>query len=170
MAFKTHSVKASEIQRDWWIVDASDLVLGRLAAEVAHILRGKHKPTFTPHLDTGDHVVIVNAAKVKLTGDKANGKIWYRHSGYPGGLREIPYGKLMEQRPQVAVEKAVKGMLPRTRLGRTMSAKLKVYAGADHPHAAQQPKPLDLKAAAAGSGSTDEPKTQPAASNQAGGQ
>jgi len=150
MAFKTHSVKASEIQREWWIVDASNLVLGRLAADVAHILRGKHKPAFSPHLDTGDHVVIINAAKVRLTGNKAEGKIWYRHSGFPGGLREIPYGKLMSERPQVAVEKAVKGMLPRNKLGAVMAGKLKVYAGPEHPHEAQQPKPLELNAATGG--------------------
>lgn len=137
---RTYSTKASEIQRDWWIVDADGLVLGRLAAEVARVLRGKHKPTFAPHLDTGDFVVVVNADKVRLTGNKRDAKIWYRHSGYPGGLREIRYAKLMEERPEVAVEKAVKGMLPRNRLGRAMFTKLKVYAGPKHPHEAQKPK------------------------------
>ncbi|MGH2704826.1 MAG: 50S ribosomal protein L13 [Actinomycetota bacterium] len=138
---KTHSVKASEIRRKWWLVDAEGQVLGRVAAEAAAILRGKHKPTFTPHLDTGDHVVVVNAAKAKLTGDKLRSKMWYRHSGYPGGLRAISYERIMATRPEVAIEKAVRGMLPHNRLGRSMLGKLKVYAGADHPHAAQQPKP-----------------------------
>lgn len=141
---KTYSTKASEIQRDWWIVDAEGQVLGRLAAEVAHILRGKHKPTFAPHLDTGDHVIVVNAAGVRLTGNKLNSKIWYRHSGYPGSLREIPYSRLMSQKPETAVEKAIKGMLPRNRIGRAMGKKLKVYAGPEHPHSAQKPKPLRL--------------------------
>lgn len=143
---KTYSPKASEIQREWWVVDADGAVLGRLAAEVAHVLRGKHKPTFAPHLDTGDFVVIVNAAKVRLTGDKLASKVWYRHSGYPGGLREISYRRLMTERPEVAVEKAVKGMLPSNRIGRAMAKKLKVYAGPDHPHTAQKPKPLQLGA------------------------
>lgn len=138
---KTHSVKASEIRRDWWLIDAQGQVLGRVAAEAAAILRGKHKPTFTPHLDNGDHVVVVNAAKAKLTGDKLRSKMWYRHSGYPGGLRAISYERIMATRPQVAIEKAVRGMLPHNRLGRAMLGKLKVYAGPDHPHTAQQPKP-----------------------------
>ena len=142
---KTHSTRASEIERAWWIVDADGQTLGRLAAQVAHVLRGKHKPTFAPHLDTGDHVVIVNASKVTLSGNKLNQKIWYRHSGYPGGLTEIPYDRLMSTRPELAVEKAVKGMLPRNRLGRAMGKKLKVYAGSDHPHGAQQPKQLEVK-------------------------
>ncbi|MEO7804571.1 MAG: 50S ribosomal protein L13 [Actinomycetota bacterium] len=142
---KTHSTKASEIKREWFIVDADDKILGRLAAEVAHILRGKHKPMFTPHLDTGDHVVVVNAAKVRLSGNKAENKVYYRHSGYPGGIRELKYSKLIETRPEQVVEQAIKGMLPHNRLGRSLSSKLKVYAGSDHPHAAQQPKPLELK-------------------------
>ncbi|MGQ0680207.1 MAG: 50S ribosomal protein L13 [Actinomycetota bacterium] len=141
---RTHSVKESEIDRKWWIVDAEGLVLGRLAAQVAHVLRGKHKPTFTPHLDTGDHVVIINAGKVKLTGAKIDQKVWYRHSGFPGGLRELGYGKLMQQRPATVVEKAVKGMLPHGPLGSRMATKLRVYAGGEHPHAAQQPQPLVL--------------------------
>lgn len=140
---KTFSTKASEIQREWWIVNGDGKVLGRLAADVARILRGKHKPTFAPHLDTGDHVIVINAAKVRLTGEKLNSKIWYRHSQYPGALKAIPYSRLMQDRPVVAVEKAIKGMLPRNRLGRSMAKKLKVYAGPEHPHAAQQPKPLD---------------------------
>ncbi|MGH2812283.1 MAG: 50S ribosomal protein L13 [Actinomycetota bacterium] len=143
---RTYSPKASEIQRDWWIVDADGQVLGRLAAEIARVIRGKHKPTFAPHLDTGDFVIVVNASKVRLTGDKLDSKIWYRHSGYPGSLREIRYRKLMSERPEVAVEKAVRGMLPKTRLGRAMFGKLKVYAGADHPHGAQKPKPLPVAA------------------------
>lgn len=139
---KTFSPRASEIERAWWVVDAEGVVLGRLAAEVARILRGKHKPTYAPHLDTGDHVVVVNAAKVLLTGNKRDSKIWYRHSGYPGGLRKINYGRLMQERPQAAVEKAIRGMLPKNRLGRAMARKLRVYAGAEHPHEAQGPKPL----------------------------
>lgn len=146
----TQSIKASEIDRKWWVVDGEDVVLGRLAAQVAHILRGKHKPTFTPHLDNGDHVVIINADKVRLTGHKAEEKIWYRHSGYPGGLREIRYEKLMTERPVLMVEKAIKGMLPHTRLGRAMAGKLNVYAGPNHPHAAQKPEPLVLSNARLG--------------------
>lgn len=141
---KTHTVTKSEIDRSWWLVDADGLVLGRLATQVAHVLRGKHKPTFTPHLDNGDHVVIVNADKVKLSGNKINDKIWYRHSGYPGGMREIRYEKLMAERPAIAVEKAIKGMLPSNRLGRAMASKLNVYAGSEHPHQAQKPQPLKL--------------------------
>lgn len=141
---KTYSPKASEIQRDWWVVDASGLVLGRLAASVARVLRGKHKPMFAPHIDTGDFVVVVNAGKVRLTGDKLESKFMHRHSGYPGGLTSIPYSRLMQERPEKAVEKAVKGMLPRNRLGRAMSGKLKVYAGAEHPHGAQKPKTLEI--------------------------
>lgn len=149
--YKTHSVKASEIQREWWVIDADGLILGRLAAEVAHVLRGKHKPVFAPHLDTGDHVVIVNADKVRLSGNKLADKRWYRHSGYPGGLRELPYDRLMQERPQLVVEKAIKGMLPRNRLGRSMSSKLKVYSGPNHPHAAQNPKPMTIKRKESGS-------------------
>lgn len=141
---KTYSTKASEVQRDWWTLDAEGQVLGRVAAEAARILRGKHKPTFAPHLDTGDHVIVVNAAKVRLTGNKLDAKVWYRHSQYPGGLKEIPYSRLMAQRPEVAMEKAIKGMLPRNRLGRAMGRKLKVYAGPSHSHEAQKPKPLAI--------------------------
>lgn len=140
----TQSARASQIQRQWWLIDAEGMVLGRLAAQCAHILRGKHKPIFTPHMDTGDHIVVINAGRVRLSGNKLNSKIWYRHSGYPGGLREQRYDKLMEQRPALVVEKAVKGMLPRNRLGRSMGRKLNVYAGAEHPHAAQKPRPLAL--------------------------
>lgn len=142
---KTYTVKKSEIERAWWVVDAEGMVLGRLASQVAHVLRGKHKPTFSTHLDTGDHVVVINADKVVLTGNKLSQKIWYRHSGYPGGLRELGYEKLMKERPALVVEKAVKGMLPSNKLGRAMAHKLKVYAGADHPHEAQKPQPLVLR-------------------------
>lgn len=145
----THSTKPSEIARDWWLVDADGVVLGRLASEVAKRLRGKHKPNFAPHLDTGDHVVIINASKVVLTGNKLLQKQWHRHSGYPGGLSSLPYAKLMATRPELAIEKAVKGMLPSNRLGRAMLKKLKVYAGPEHAHQAQNPQPLDLKDVAA---------------------
>ena len=145
----THSTKPSEITRDWWLVDADGVVLGRLASEVAKRLRGKHKPNFAPHLDTGDHVVIINASKVVLTGNKLLQKQWHRHSGYPGGLTSIPYSKLMATRPELAIEKAVKGMLPSNRLGRAMLKKLKVYPGPEHSHAAQNPQPLDLRDVAA---------------------
>ncbi len=140
----TYSPKASEIQRAWYVVDADGLVLGRLATEVARVLRGKHKPTFTPHLDTGDHVVIVNADKVVLTAGKAERKIVQRHSGYPGGLKTETFARLLERRPEEAVRRTIRGMLPKTRLGRQMLTKLKVYAGPTHPHAAQQPQPLDV--------------------------
>lgn len=146
---KTHTTKPADIQRAWWVLDAEGVVLGRLASEAAKLLRGKHKPMFSPHLDTGDHVIIVNAAKVVLTGGKLTDKVMYRHSGYPGGLREIPYDELMVKSPEVAVEKAVKGMLPSNRLGRAMLKKLKVYAGPQHPHAPQEPKPYDVKPVAA---------------------
>ena len=137
----THTPRASEVGRDWWIIDADGLVLGRVAVEAARLLRGKHKPTFTPHLDTGDHVIIINAAKARLTGKKLDDKIWWRHSGYPGSLRRIHYGKLMDEHPEKAMEKASRGMLPHNRLGRQMFRKLKVYSTSDHPHEAQQPKP-----------------------------
>jgi large subunit ribosomal protein L13 len=127
------------------VVDADGQVLGRLAAQVAHILRGKHKPTFAPHHDVGDFVIVINASKVRLTGNKLNQKIWYRHSGYPGGLKAIAYDKLLAERADVAVEKAIRGMLPHNRLGRSQGRKLKVYNGAEHPHGAQQPKAFALK-------------------------
>lgn len=139
---KTFSPKASEIERSWYLVDASGVVLGRLASEVAQILRGKHKPIYAPHLDMGDHVVVINAAGVRVTGDKAQTKTYYRHSGYPGGLREDRLERLLRERPERAVEEAVRGMLPKTRLGRQMFTKLKVYRGPDHPHASQRPEPL----------------------------
>jgi large subunit ribosomal protein L13 len=141
---KTYSPKPEHIERRWYVVDAADQVLGRLASEVAALLRGKHKPIFAPHMDTGDHVVIVNASKVRLTGNKAQQKRYYRHSGYPGGLKTVPYTVLLAERPARAVERAVRGMLPHNRIGRQMIKKLKVYEGPTHPHAAQRPKPLDL--------------------------
>jgi large subunit ribosomal protein L13 len=144
----TYSPKASEIQRAWYVVDADGLVLGRLATEVARVLRGKHKPTFAPHLDTGDHVVIVNADKVVLTAGKAERKTVYRHSGYPGGLKAETFAHLLERRPEEAVRRTIRGMLPKTRLGRQMLTKLKVYAGPTHPHTAQQPQPLVVAGAA----------------------
>ena len=141
---KTYSMKASEIDKKWILIDAEGIVLGRLASIVANRLRGKHKPTYTPHLDTGDHVIIVNASKVVLTNDKANKKMVYRHSGYPGGLKEETYANLLDRKPEDAVRKTIGGMLPKNRLGAQMLTKLKVYAGPDHPHTAQQPTPLAL--------------------------
>jgi large subunit ribosomal protein L13 len=141
---RTFSPKASEIQRGWVIIDATDVVLGRLASHAATILRGKNKATFTPHMDMGDFVIIVNADKVVLTGNKAAQKKAYRHSGYPGGLRATTYTDLLEKNPERAVEKAIRGMLPKTSLGRDQFRKLKVYAGSEHPHAAQQPKVYTL--------------------------
>ncbi|MGH9121706.1 MAG: 50S ribosomal protein L13 [Acidimicrobiales bacterium] len=139
---RTYTPKPTEVERAWYQVDAEGAVLGRLAAEVARVLRGKHKPTFAPHLDTGDHVVVVNAAKVVMTSDKASTKLSYRHSGYPGGLKSTSYRDLLERRPEEVVRKAVKGMLPRGTLGRSIARKLKVYAGPEHPHVAQNPQPL----------------------------
>ena len=141
---RTFSPKPADITRAWHIVDADGLVLGRLATEVAAILRGKHKPTFAPHVDGGDHVIVVNADKVVLTSNKADSKIAYRHSGYPGGLTATTYSDLMIDRSDQVVRNAVTGMLPKNRLGRQMATKLKVYRGAEHPHAAQSPEPLDL--------------------------
>ena len=143
-AMKTFTPKASDVQRAWWVVDADGQVLGRLAAEIATILRGKHKPVFAPHMDMGDYVVVINAGKIRLTGDKLNQKMYRRHSGFPGGLRETKYGDLLAQKPEIAIEKAVKGMLPHNRLGRAMLKKLKVYGGSEHPHASQDPKPLSV--------------------------
>ncbi len=141
---RTYTPKTGQIQRDWIVIDAADVVLGRLASHAAAILRGKHKPTFAPHVDTGDFVVIVNADKVALTGQKLQKKMAYRHSGYPGGLTATSYAELLEKNPVRAVEKAVRGMLPKNTLGRQQLSKLKVYAGAEHPHAAQQPTPYTL--------------------------
>jgi len=137
---KTYSQKASEVQRDWYVVDATDQTLGRLATQIATLLRGKHKPTFSPNLDGGDFVIIVNAEKVHVTGRKETQKMYYRHSGYPGGLKTIPYQRMMATHPDRILRFAVKGMLPKTRLGRQQIVKLKIYSGPAHPHAAQQPK------------------------------
>lgn len=144
---RTYSPKADDVERAWHLVDADGLVLGRMATEVARLLRGKHRPTFAPHVDTGDHVVVVNAAKVVLTSDKADQKFAYRHSGYPGGLKQTSYAELLERRPDELVRRAVRGMLPKGTLGRQQLAKLKVYAGAEHPHGAQDPQPLELAGA-----------------------
>jgi large subunit ribosomal protein L13 len=143
----TFTPKPSDIQRAWHVVDADGLVLGRLSTEVARVLRGKHKPIFAPHVDTGDHVIVVNAAKVVLTSDKADKKISYRHSGYPGGLKEQKYTDLLAQKPEEAVRKAIRGMLPKGPLGRQMLRKLKIYAGPTHPHSAQLPQALDIAGA-----------------------
>ena len=139
---RTYSPKASELKNEWLIIDATDVVLGRLASHAAALLRGKHKPTFAPHMDNGDFVIIINAEKIALTGAKLLQKKAYRHSGYPGGLTATTYAELLEKSPEKAVEKAIKGMLPRNKLGNAQLTKLKVYAGAEHPHAAQQPKPF----------------------------
>ena len=141
---RTYTPKAGEVTREWLVIDATDVVLGRLASHAAALLRGKHKPTFANHVDTGDFVIIVNADKVALTGQKLQKKLAYRHSGYPGGLKSVTYEELLEKNPVRAVEKAVRGMLPKNSLGRQQLSKLKVYAGAEHPHAAQQPKAYTL--------------------------
>jgi large subunit ribosomal protein L13 len=141
---RTYTPKPGEVEQTWYVIDATDVVLGRLASHVATLLRGKNKPQFAPHVDTGDFVIVVNAEKVALTGSKREQKLDYRHSGYPGGLRATSYVELLEKNPRRAVEKAVKGMLPHTTLGRAQLTKLKVYAGPDHPHQAQQPQPYTL--------------------------
>lgn len=142
---KTYSQKESEVQRDWYVIDATDQTLGRLATQIATLLRGKHKPTFSPNLDGGDFVVVVNAEKVHLTGRKPDQKMYYRHSGYPGGFKAIPYQRMLARHPDRILRFAVKGMLPKTRLGRRQLLKLKIYAGPTHPHAAQQPKPFAVR-------------------------
>jgi large subunit ribosomal protein L13 len=141
---RTYTPKAGDVQRQWHVIDATDIVLGRLASQVAVLLRGKHKPTFAPHVDTGDFVVIVNADKVALTGNKLEQKRAYRHSGYPGGLRSRTYVEMLEKHPAKAVEKAVRGMLPKNSIARAQITKLKVYAGPEHPHQAQQPQPFEI--------------------------
>ena len=141
---KTYSAKAETVQRDWYVVDAADKILGRLASDIATRLRGKHKPEYTPHVDTGDYIVVVNCEKVRVTGNKASGKIYYHHTGYPGGIKDISFEKLIEKAPERVLQKAVKGMLPKGPLGREMFKKLKVYAGTEHPHSAQQPQPLNI--------------------------
>jgi large subunit ribosomal protein L13 len=141
---RTYSPKPGDVQRQWLVIDATDVVLGRLATQAATLLRGKHKPIFAPHLDTGDFVVIINASKVALTGNKRENKLAYRHSGFPGGLRSTPYAELLDKFPEKAVEKAIKGMLPHNSLGRNQLKKLKVYAGPAHPHQAQAPTPFEI--------------------------
>ena len=141
---KTYSAKPDSVKRDWYVVDASGKTLGRLATELANRLRGKHKPEYTPHVDTGDYIVVINADKVAVTGNKANDKMYYRHTGYPGGLKEANFATLQAEKPEMIIEKAVKGMLPRNPLGRAMYRKLKVYAGTEHPHTAQQPQQLEI--------------------------
>jgi len=141
---KTFTAKPESVKRDWYIVDAEGKTLGRLATELARRLRGKHKPEYTPHVDTGDYIVIVNAEKVAVTGNKAKDKMYYSHSGFPGGLKQINFEKLIDKKPELVIEKAVKGMLPKGPLGRAMFRKLKVYAGSEHQHAAQQPKILEI--------------------------
>lgn len=142
---RTYSPKPGDIDRKWHVIDATDVVLGRLASQVAILLRGKHKPTFAPHMDMGDYVIVINADKVALTGSKLQDKMAYHHSGYPGGLKATSYAELLATRPERAVEKAVRGMLPKNRLARQQMSKLKVYAGAEHPHASQNPEPFELK-------------------------
>ena len=141
---KTFSAKSETVQRDWYIVDAADKTLGRLAAEIATRLRGKHKPEYTPHVDTGDYIVVTNVEKIRVTGNKAKGKIYHSHTGYPGGLKSISFEKLIEKAPERTLQSAVKGMLPKGPLGRAMFKKLKIYAGSEHPHAAQQPQELNI--------------------------
>lgn len=141
---KTYSAKAEDVSRDWFVVDAADKTLGRLASEIAHRLRGKHKAEYTPHVDTGDYIVVVNAEKVRVTGTKSRDKIYHHHTGYPGGLKSISFEKLIDKAPERVIQGAVKGMLPRNPLGRAMFRKLKVYAGSEHPHTAQQPQVLNV--------------------------
>ena len=141
---KTYSAKPESVQREWFIVDAAEKTLGRLATEIALRLKGKHKPEYTPHVDTGDYIVVINADKIRVTGNKTTDKMYYRHTGYPGGLRSISFDKLLDHKPEMIIEQAVKGMLPKNPLGRDMYRKLKVYAGSEHPHAAQQPQTLEI--------------------------
>ena len=141
---KTFSAKSHEVQREWYVVDATDKVLGRLATEIARRLRGKHKPEFTPHVDTGDYIVVTNVEKIRVTGNKAEDKVYYRHTGFPGGIYETTFKEMQAKHPGRALEIAVKGMLPKGPLGYAMIKKLKIYAGAEHPHSAQQPQVLDL--------------------------
>ena len=140
----TSAPKVNEIKRQWYVVDATDKILGRLASEIAQILRGKRKPEYAPHADIGDHVIVINAEKVRITGNKAEDKVYYRHTGYPGGLRSTSYGRMQERHPDRVIRKAVRGMLPHTNLGRMQFKKLRVYAGGEHRHEAQNPQPLEL--------------------------
>lgn len=142
---KTYMAKPAEVDRKWYVIDAEGQTLGRLASEVASILRGKHKTTYTPHIDTGDYVIVINAEKIQLTGNKLNDKMYRHHSGYPGGLKEVNYATLLARKPEKAIEQAVKGMLPHNRLGRAMYRKLKVYRGGQHPHQAQKPELRELR-------------------------
>lgn len=141
---KTISAKPAEVVHEWFVIDATDKVLGRVASEVAHRLRGKHKAIYTPHVDTGDYIIIVNASKIRVTGNKTDDKLYHRHTGYPGGIRTMNFKEIQAKHPGRAIEKAVKGMLPKGPLGYAMIKKLKIYAGAEHPHSAQQPKPLEI--------------------------
>jgi large subunit ribosomal protein L13 len=141
---KTFSAKPETVKRDWYVVDAAGKTLGRLATEVARRLRGKHKPEYTPHVDTGDYIVVINAEKVAVTGNKATDKMYHSHTGFPGGIKSISFDKLIQKKPEMVIEKAVKGMLPKNPLGRAMYRKLKVYAGSEHKHTAQQPQVLDI--------------------------
>ncbi|MGQ9426162.1 50S ribosomal protein L13 [Gilvimarinus sp. F26214L] len=142
---KTISAKPETVKRDWYVIDAAGKTLGRMAAEIASRLRGKHKPEYTPHVDTGDYIVVINAAQVRVTGNKARDKMYHRHSGYPGGLKSMSFNELVEKAPERTIQSAVKGMLPRGPLGRAMFRKLKIYAGSEHPHAAQQPQELNIQ-------------------------
>jgi large subunit ribosomal protein L13 len=144
MAIKTYTPREADIERRWFVVDADGMTLGRLATQIASILRGKHKPTYTPHMDVGDYVIVINAEKVALSGNKADTKSYFRHSGYPGGVRETPFQVMIRKYPERVIEEAVRGMLPHTTLGRQQLSKLKVYAGPNHPHAGQKPEVLDL--------------------------
>ncbi len=141
---KTFSARPADVKRDWYVVDATDKVLGRLSSEIARRLRGKHKPEYTPHVDTGDYIIVVNAAKIRVTGNKKPDKFYYRHTGHIGGIKSISLEKLLQKAPEQVIEKAVKGMLPKNPLGRAMFSKLKVFAGPEHKHIAQQPQPLDI--------------------------
>jgi len=143
---KTFSAKPAEVRRDWYVVDATNKTLGRLSTEIAHRLRGKHKPEYTPHVDTGDYIVVINAEKVRVTGNKLQDKMYHHHTGYIGNLKSVPLNKMLDEHPERVIEKAVKGMLPRGPLGRQMYSKLRVFAGPEHTHAAQQPIPLEVNA------------------------
>jgi len=142
MTVKTYTLRENEIERRWYVVDATDQTLGRLASRVAHVLEGKHKPSYTPNLDSGDHVIVLNASRISVTRDKLESKVYVRHSGYPAGLKQETLGHLLQRRPEEVIRRAVKGMLPRNRLGAQQLRKLKIYAGSDHPHQAQQPEQL----------------------------
>ena len=141
---KTVSAKKESVSREWYVVDATDKTLGRLSTAIANRLRGKHKPEYTPHVDTGDYIVVVNAEKVRVTGNKTTDKVYHHHTGYPGGIKSITFDKLIDKAPERVIEKAVKGMMPKNKLSRSMMSKLKIYAGNEHPHSAQQPMPLDI--------------------------